>query len=110
MARALAAGFVKAGLVASRIVASDPLEPALAAFKTAVPGSQVLSDNGAVALRSDVVILATKPQQLAGALATLSKATADKLVISIAAGVRLRARRLHCPRPGWCASCRIRRA
>ncbi len=90
MARALAAGFVKAGLVApSRIVASDPLEPALAAFKIAVPGSQVLSDNGAVALGSDVLILATKPQQLAGALATLSKATADKLVISIAAGVRL---------------------
>lgn len=90
MARALAAGFVKAELTPpERIVAADPLPAARDAFEQAVPGSRMLADNASVAREADVVFVATKPQQIVEALAPLAEATADKLVISIAAGVKL---------------------
>jgi pyrroline-5-carboxylate reductase len=90
MARALASGFVKSGLVApERVLASDPLQPALKAFQKAVTGSRVLSDNASVARGAEVLFLATKPQQIAGALRDLQANTLGKLVISIAAGVNL---------------------
>jgi pyrroline-5-carboxylate reductase len=90
MAKALAAGFVKAKLVPpERILAADPLPAAQDAFAEAVPGTRVLADNASVAKGADVVFLATKPQQIAEALAPLAAATADKLVVSIAAGVKL---------------------
>jgi pyrroline-5-carboxylate reductase len=90
MARALAGGFVKAGLLApAQIVAADPHEPALEAFQTALPGSRTVADNVRVAETADVIFVATKPQHLAAALSPLASATAGKLVISIAAGVKL---------------------
>jgi pyrroline-5-carboxylate reductase len=90
MARALAGGFVKSGLLAAdRVVAADPLQPALKAFQKAVLGSRVLSDNASVAREADVVFLATKPQQVSAALGELSGPARDKLVVSIAAGIKL---------------------
>ena len=90
MARALAAGFVKAGLTKPEsILAADPLSDALDGFSRAVTGARVLADNASVGKEADILILATKPQQIAQALAPLAKVTAGKLVISIAAGVRL---------------------
>ena len=90
MARALAAGFVQAGLAApERILACDPLPSALESFQKAVGGARVLGDNASVGRQADLVFLATKPQQIAAAMAPLVEATADKLVISIAAGVKL---------------------
>lgn len=90
MARALASGFVKAGLVAGeRIVAADPVQPALKAFQKAVPKARVMSDNASVAEVADVLLLATKPQHIGAALAQLQGKTSGKLVVSIAAGVNL---------------------
>ena len=90
MARALAGGFVKSGLVApDRILASDPLQPALKAFQKAVAGSRACSDNASVAQAADVLILATKPQQITSALVELQATVVGKLVVSIAAGVNL---------------------
>ena len=90
MARALAAGFVQAGLVnAQQVVAADPIAAAGEAFQAAVPGARMLADNASVGREADLIILATKPQQIAAALADLDKSTAGKLVISIAAGVKL---------------------
>ncbi|MBI3839090.1 MAG: pyrroline-5-carboxylate reductase [Planctomycetia bacterium] len=91
MARALASGFVKAGLIEGhKIVAADPVPAALEAMRHAVPGARGLNDNASVAKAADVLFLATKPQQIATALAALrSVAGPDKLVISIAAGVTL---------------------
>lgn len=90
MARALASGFVKAGLTApQRLVAADPFEPALKEFQEAVSGSRILADNAAVAQAADVVFLATKPQQIRAALSQLKTAADGKLVISIAAGINL---------------------
>jgi pyrroline-5-carboxylate reductase len=91
MARALANGFVKSGLVsADRIVAADPLAAALKAFEKAVPGSRTVLDNASVAQESGVLFLATKPQQIASALGELRADASGKLVISIAAGIALK--------------------
>ncbi len=90
MARALAAGFVKAGLLKpSQVSASDAVPAALAAFAVAVPGAQSAADNATLVGNCDIVFLAVKPQQAGAALTGLTKPAADKLVISIAAGVTL---------------------
>jgi pyrroline-5-carboxylate reductase len=91
MARALASGFVKSGLVAGeRLVASDPLQPALKAFQKTIPKARALSDNASVAEAADVLFLATKPQHIAEALGQIQAHTSGKLVISIAAGIPLK--------------------
>ncbi len=90
MARALAVGFVKSGLVAAeRVLAADPSQPALKAFQKTLPGARTFADNASVSQGADVLFLATKPQQLADALAQLQATTSGKLVVSIAAGVKL---------------------
>lgn len=90
MARALAAGFVRAGLAApERVVAADPVPAALESFAQAVPGARLLADNASVGQQADLLVLATKPQQIAAAIGPLAAATRDKLVISVAAGVKL---------------------
>jgi pyrroline-5-carboxylate reductase len=90
MARALASGFIKAGLIApQQVLAADPSQSALEAFGQAVPGARVFSDNASLAKEADVLVLATKPQQIAAALGSLQAAAAGKLVISIAAGIKL---------------------
>jgi pyrroline-5-carboxylate reductase len=91
MARALAAGFVRAGLVQpAAVAAADPVPAALEAFEKSVPGARTSSDNVDVAQASEVVVLATKPQQIGAAVLSLRNATKDKLVISIAAGITLK--------------------
>lgn len=90
MATALAGGFVRRGLVAAaELAASDPVGEALAQFAAAT-GARALGSNVEVAEAADVVFLAVKPQQIAGALAELrGRLTERHLVISIAAGIRL---------------------
>jgi pyrroline-5-carboxylate reductase len=91
MARALAAGFVKAQRIApNQVLAADPAQEALQAFAAAVPGSRAVADNASVAQGADVIFLATKPQQAAAALASIAAPAARKLVVSIAAGVTLK--------------------
>jgi pyrroline-5-carboxylate reductase len=90
MATALGQGFVKAGLVdPGRLLASDPVAEARERFAQAT-GAQAVDDNRRVAADSDVVLLAVKPQQIGKALETLRPVlTPQKLVVSIAAGIRL---------------------
>ena len=90
MATALGQGFVKAGLVArDAIVASDPVPEARERFAEAT-GGRTTADNREAVAGADVLLLAVKPQQMAGVLEGLrGKVSADKLVVSIAAGVRL---------------------
>ncbi|MCE9554657.1 MAG: pyrroline-5-carboxylate reductase [Planctomycetes bacterium] len=91
MARALAAGMVRAGVVdAKSILASDPEPAALAEFARQVAGATTIADNTRVASQSDIIILAVKPQQMESVLANLRPHIAPgKLVVSVAAGVRL---------------------
>lgn len=90
MARALARGFVDAGLVgAERIVAFDPVAAAAEQFGALVEGAQLVRSNAALAAAADVVFLAVKPQVIASVLEELRSAAAGKLFVSIAAGVSL---------------------
>jgi pyrroline-5-carboxylate reductase len=91
MATALAQGFVKAGLTsADRLLASDPDEAARQRFGKVV-GAPTTIDNSAVTANSNVVFLAVKPQQLPNVAAALrGKIPADRLIVSIAAGMRLK--------------------
>ena len=90
MATALARGFVNAKLVsAKQIAAADPFDAARKNFAKET-GAQTVAANLAVAQAANVLILATKPDQAAAALAEISGAfTKNHLVISIAAGVTL---------------------
>ncbi|HEV2693157.1 MAG TPA: pyrroline-5-carboxylate reductase [Verrucomicrobiae bacterium] len=90
MATALARGFINAKLVkAGQLVAADPYEAARKHF-AAETGAKVVGTNLEAAKAATVLILATKPDQVAGALGEISGAfTKHHLVISIAAGVTL---------------------
>lgn len=88
MATALVRGMLAAGVVRpEQVSASDPLPAALDAL-AAGTGIAALGSNVEVARRSEVLVLAVKPQSMPDVLAGLQPlATADHLVISIAAGV-----------------------
>ena len=91
MARALAAGMVRAGVVEGHsVLASDPEPAALAEFGRVVSGAHTMASNASVASEAGIIILAVKPQQMTGVLADLrSHIAPGKLVVSVAAGVRL---------------------
>jgi pyrroline-5-carboxylate reductase len=90
MATALAKGFVRAELTTPKeIIASDPYPLARKSF-TGEIGSKTTASNRDVAKTARVLILATKPDQVAAALAEISSAfTKNHLLISIAAGVTI---------------------
>jgi pyrroline-5-carboxylate reductase len=92
MATALGQGFVKAGLASGdQLLASDPLPESRERFAGAT-GGRTVSDNLQVGSQSDVIFLAVKPQQMDRVLAQLrGKVRGEKLVVSIAAGIRLAA-------------------
>lgn len=90
MATALAKGFVHAELVTGKqIIASDLYEGARAAFAKEV-GAKVTASNADVVKFAQVLILAVKPDQVAGVLAEIrDQFTSEHLLVSIAAGVPL---------------------
>lgn len=92
MATALGQGIVKAGLTSPEaMLASDPLPEARERFAKAT-GARTTPDNALVLAQQDLVFLAVKPQQVAQVLGELrGKVGSGKLVVSIAAGVRLSA-------------------
>ncbi len=91
MATALARAWLQAGLVTpDRVLASDPAATARSSFlkETAVAARD---DNRAVAVNSDVLVLAVKPQSMDALCVEIKSALRpDHLVISIAAGITLR--------------------
>ncbi len=90
MATALGQGLVKAGLAsAERLIASDPVAEARDRFAQAT-GGKTTADNLEVAPTCDVIFLAVKPQQMGKVLSQLhGQIGPRKLVVSIAAGIRL---------------------
>jgi pyrroline-5-carboxylate reductase len=91
MATALIKGLLEARLTTpDRLAASDVLPEARQALAHAT-GIQVVADNRAVVERSDLVVLAVKPQVMAAVLAEIKPViTPRHLVVSIAAGITLR--------------------
>jgi pyrroline-5-carboxylate reductase len=90
MATALARGFIRAGLLtAGEVIASDPSEAARASFAKDV-GAKTTVHNPEVAKFADVLVLAVKPDHVAGVLADIRNCFTPKhCLISIAAGVPL---------------------
>lgn len=91
MGTALVQGAIRAGVVdATDVIGCDPYEKSRESF-AAVTGARVTADMAAVVAASDVILLCTKPLDVATALADAVQ-SADggrRLVISIAAGVTL---------------------
>src|SRR5262249_7264021 len=76
-------------LSADRIIASDPLPAARDAFHKHT-GAAATGDNRAVVQKSEVLVLAVKPQHMAEVCTAIRPSlTANHLVMSIAAGVTL---------------------
>jgi pyrroline-5-carboxylate reductase len=90
MGTALARGFIHAGLVkAGQIIASDPVAAAREAFGRDV-GAKITTSNVEVVKFASVLLLAVKPDQVAGVLEEIRGQFTEKhLLISIAAGVPL---------------------
>ena len=90
MATALAQGFVNAKLVkANQLLAADPFAAARQHFATET-GARTVAANLDVAKGATVLFIATKPDQVAAALAEISGAFGkNHLLVSIAAGVTL---------------------
>jgi pyrroline-5-carboxylate reductase len=89
MATALGQGLVKAGLIEpASVVASDPVPEARDRFAAAT-GGRIVNNNLSVAALADIIWMAVKPQQMASVLAELRGRLQGKLIVSIAAGVRL---------------------
>jgi len=92
MATALIRGMLRSGVAGTAtIVASDPLESARAglAAKTAI---RVYEDNLPVVERSDVLVLAVKPETMPQVLGQLRPLVGPQhLVVSIAAGISIAA-------------------
>ncbi len=98
MATALAAGFIRAKLVAEQqVLASDPNEAARGDFANQTH-SRATESNAEVAKFARVLVLAVKPGQVREVLSQIRSAfTADHLLISIAAGVPLATLELGLP-------------
>src|SRR5687768_10451624 len=90
MATALAKGVVEARIVPEASVsAADPDEAARKRFAETLPRASVSADNREVARRSDVIVLAVKPHVAADVVRALEADAEGKLIVSVAAGVRL---------------------
>jgi pyrroline-5-carboxylate reductase len=89
MATALIRGMIRDGTPAESISASDP-DPQSRAFLLGETGVSTFESNAAVIRDNHVVVLAVKPQMMAGVLAEIRlMITPDHLVLSVAAGVTL---------------------
>src|SRR5438874_5144154 len=88
MASALARGWLQAGLVkAEHVSASDPLPQARNQFAVET-GTTALEHNRSVVERSDILIVAVKPQNIASLLSEVGPHVSERhLVVSIAAGI-----------------------
>ena len=92
MGTALIQGAVQSGVIeASKLTGVDPYPAAREQFVEAT-GGQAGEDIASLA-NSDLVLLCTKPQQIAETLATLAEAAPDQpmLIISVAAGISVAA-------------------
>jgi pyrroline-5-carboxylate reductase len=88
MAEAIARGVMaKSVFRAEQIIAADVAAARRELFQNELK-IKALQDNAAVAGSSRVILLSTKPQQMAQVLATLSPVLSDRnLIVSIAAGI-----------------------
>lgn len=89
MATAIASGLVHSGILnPTEIIGVDPAAEARAAFEDTV-GARTVAEFANAPADAGIAILAVKPQVAPQVVEPLAADCADKLVISIAAGIRL---------------------
>ena len=90
MASAIISGIVKAGLFKKENIRASETVKEFAENRHVQLGIDVFCDNRKLAKISDVIFIATKPNQVEGVLQEISNEIDDKkLIVSIAAGVKL---------------------
>jgi pyrroline-5-carboxylate reductase len=95
MAEALVKGLLAAGVGKKQLIASDHTAERVA-YVHKTYGIKTTEDNTAAVEAADVVVLAVKPQILPKVLDEIAgTVTADKLVVSVAAGVPIEAIEAH---------------
>ena len=87
MGGALVKGWVKAGMAADIIVTAHT-QQTLDRLVEACPGITAMLDNGKAVRNADIVVLAVKPWLVESIIAEIMPELRDRLLISVAAGVR----------------------
>ncbi|NVK22567.1 MAG: pyrroline-5-carboxylate reductase [Kangiellaceae bacterium] len=88
MAQAIIHGLAQAGIAPASIHCSNPSQPKLDRLRQQYSTLNVYQHNATVAERSDILLLAVKPQMMSKALASISGFDfSQKLLVSVAAGV-----------------------
>ena len=99
MGEALIKGVLQAGLLPASAIAASDAKPDRLSQITSTYGIRGTADNRKLVADSDVIVLAVKPQIMAGVLQEVASVLDErKLVISIAAGVAVASIRAHLPR------------
>lgn len=91
MSRSIIAGLIQAGYPAGRITAANPSRPKLDALADQF-GIRITQSNAEAAREAEVIVLAVKPQLMAGMLSALVSELGTlegKLLVSIAAGIKV---------------------
>lgn len=91
MSRSIIAGLIQAGYPADRILAANPSRPKLEELASRF-GIRITQDNAEAARAAEVIVLAVKPQLMAGMLTALVAELGSlegKLLVSIAAGIKV---------------------
>ena len=89
LAASIAQGVIRAGVATSDEVIASARTAKRRDWFSVEAGVRAVEDNMAVVGASEVVIIATKPQDLPLALGGVAHGLGDRLVVSVAAGVRL---------------------
>ena len=88
MAGAIIKGLIKTGFTSSENITATQAEPTGIEEKSKTLGIKIILDNKELVKNSDVIFIATKPNQVLGVLEEIKPfVTSDKLIVSIAAGV-----------------------
>ncbi|MBR5394010.1 MAG: pyrroline-5-carboxylate reductase [Bacteroidaceae bacterium] len=87
MGGALVKGWSKAGLAAD-IVVTAHTQQTLDRLKEVCPGITATLDNSKAVEGADIVVLAVKPWLVEGVIAEIKASLKDKLLVSVAAGIR----------------------
>ena len=88
MASAIINGVISSGFIPKNNIKGSEINPEFAENAQKRLGIDVITDNKALVMDSDIIFLVTKPNQVSDILEEIkSELTSDKLLVSIAAGV-----------------------
>ena len=91
MAGAIIKGLLKSDFVSAENILATQVELDGITEKKAALGVEIILDNKVLVQKSDIIFIAVKPSQVEGVLAEIeSLITSEKLIVSIAAGIKLR--------------------